>query len=325
MKKVIISVSLVAASLLNAGVSDLLDGNKTQDNRNLNQNELDKLKSMERDRLRKTQVKLQENAFAQNLLNNFLTEMLNKSNDKISTMIDSRIDYINMKLSSKYDKKFGELNKKYEIKINQIETENAKNFAIFKNTLKEELKTLENIKVNLKSKQELLDKKITKLDFIFNDIKNQIKSYTTYIDSKFSLKSVKETELSRILLLKEVFPIKYIKNYNSKNNINIVLNNNKEYYINSMVTERCRISDLSRTHIKIQCIDVKNKVYENIMKLEITEPEKDYILKAIDGKLKDGNKSYPEMETEISGSMDMNENNLTNKEDIDYKKMLEVK
>jgi len=325
MKKIIISMSLVTASLLNAGVTDMLDSNSNANTRSQNQTELDNLKSIERDRLRKTQVKLQEDSFAQTLLNNFLTEMLNKSNEKISTMIDSRIDYINMKLSGKYDKKFEELNKKYNIKIKQIETENAKNFALFKNTLKEELKTLENIKVNLKAKQELLDKKISKLDFIFNDIKLQIKTYTTYIDSKFSLKSVKETELSRILLLKEVFPIKYIRNYNSKNNINIVLNNNKEYYINSMVTERCRVSDLSRTHIKIQCIDIKNKVYENIMKLEITNPKDDYILKAIDGKLKEGNQSYPKSEEVITGDNNLNENDLMDQENIDYKQMLKVK
>jgi hypothetical protein len=325
MKKIIISVSLVAASLLNAGVTDMLDGNSNANARNQNQTELDNLKSLERERLRKTQVKLQENSFAQTLLNNFLTEMLNKSNEKISTMIDSRIDYINMKLSGKYDKKFDELNKRYNIKIKQIETENAKNFAMFKSTLKEELKTLENIKVNLKAKQELLDKKISKLDFIFNDIKEQIKTYTTYIDSKFSLKSVKETELSRIFLLKETFPIKYIRNYNSKNNINIVLNNNKEYYINSMVTERCRVSDLSRTHIKIQCIDIKNKVYENIMKLVITSPEDDYILKSIDGKLKETNTSYPKSEEVTTGSMDLNENELMDQGNADYKQMLKVK
>lgn len=314
MRKVVMSLAvfglLIDASAESKLSVDEVVKNTKKDKKKTNrsQSALDKLKMEERKRLQKSQVKLLANPYAQDLLSNFLNELISKSDAKMDKMIEKRIDAIDAKARKIYYDQIKQINLDFETKSKEYENINAKKFNNLKETLKNELNLMEENKENLVLKQKEINDKILKLEGIFNKIGEKMTEYTKYIDSKFSLKGVKETELSRIFLLKETFPIKYVKNFNNKRSISIVLNNNKEYKIHSMLTERCRIADLSRSHIKIQCIDIKNKLYENIMTLQITKPEHDYILKSIDKKIKEGNKNYSKKELIEAGISSKDEN-----------------
>jgi hypothetical protein len=314
-KKIILS-SLLFSSLQADILEDMAkkvnsDSGEYQETSNKSQTELDKLRLEERNRLIKTQVKLQENPFAQKMLNDFVKKVISNSNNTLNSMIEAKIEIINLKIKSIYNTSKSSLEELMETKLLELETRNSEKFLALKNSLEQQFKEIEDTKSNLVKKQVKLDKKIAKLDTIFDSINKKINDYTSYIDSKFSLKGVKETELSRILLLKETFPIKYVKNFNSKSKITLVLNNNKEYKINSMLNERCRVSDLSRSHIKVQCIYIKNRLFENIMQLKITPIEDDYILNAIDKKIRSGNTDYIKTEIEETG---VNSKNLDNVE-----------
>jgi len=282
-------------------VSSLLNGNTVIDKIDVNQ-----LKSQEEKIAQQNVNKIKNNPFALKSLNIFIDNAIKKS----SSSIDQKITkIINRKITNFQTEITNQLKKqKYNTKkeINNLK-ESVNQLSIQINELKKIILEQNN---NLKNNIKLVKDNVDDIYSKFNNVKKEVDEYTSYVEDKFSLKGVKETELSRILLLKDTFPIKYVKNFNLKSKIAVVLNNNKEYRINSMLNERCRIRDLSRTHIKIQCIDVKDRLFENTLILKITKPENDYILNTYDTQIKTNNGVYPKKEVIKNGTPDLDKNKM---------------
>jgi len=294
MKKLILTLGL-ASSIITANAGSLISDQQELKNEKVETNklnELEKMKAAELAQGKKSIVLYESNPIVQELLTEFLKQIIDNSEVRYTELLGKYTKELNEKIKNR----IGEEIEILKAENTKLKKELEENQVKIKKNLKEiitnEVETIKGLKRQVDEKQAENKKQMEKLKELFTSMQDKMDSYTKYIDSKFSLKAVKEIELSRILLLKDNFPIKYMKNFNDRTQISIVLNNEKEYNINSMITERCRVSNLTTTHVNIECIDSNNKIYSNVMELEIVTPENDYILKSIDKQLKVSNEKY---------------------------------
>lgn len=255
-------------------------------------NSLEKLKAQEINQVKKSITLYENNPIVQELLMQFLEQIINNSETKYTELLSKYTNELNNSIKNRIGEEVEILRMENTRLQKLLETNQLAAEKTLKNAIAIEVDKIKGIKIELEDKQVANDKQMIALASMFKSIEDKMSSYTKYINTKFSLKAVKEIELSRILLLKEKFPIKYIKNFNNKSQISIVLNNEKEHIVNSMVTDRCRIQNITNTHISIECIDINNKIYKNTMRLEIVEPENDYIINSIQKQLSFSNKKY---------------------------------
>jgi len=273
-------------------------------------NELENLKSLELDQTKRSILLFENNPLVQSLLMNFLkgimessegkfVEIMNKYSDKLSNKIRLRIAE-ELNILRIENNRLKRDSKQYSIKI-----EKDLNLLVVN-----EIKKIKKLKVIIEENQKHTDSQMETLKNVFQEVQDKMDSYTKYIDSKFNLSAVKDIELSRVFLIKDFFPVKYIKNFNSKTNITLVMNSDKEYGINSMITDRCRIEKLTNKHITIECIDANDKMYNNTMNLEITKAKDDYILNARKKKKNSKNKNFEEDSWEERQDMGNIERNI---------------
>lgn len=244
-------------------------------------NELENLKSLELNQTKKSILLFENNPLVQSLLMKFLKNIMENAEGKFGEVMTGYSD----KLSNKIRTRIRE-----EIRLLKMENEKEHREALqnqeniereLKLLVINEIKKIKKLKKIIEENQKTTNRQMKTLKNVFQEVQDKMDSYTKYIDSKFNLRAVKDIELSRVFLIKDFFPIKYIKNFNSKTNITVVMNSDKEYGINSMITERCRIEKLTNKHITIECIDANDNMYKNRMNLEITKAKNDYILNAM--------------------------------------------
>lgn len=216
-------------------------------------------------------------------------KIINKEIKKEVLNIKGKIDKIEVinkaelkKIKSKYKQILKDLDKK-EIKNGELKKE-------IQSLLTVQLLSIESkINNNTKKMNEIIKLKTENknLKNLYKNLKNEFSEFKKYVKSELSKKTKvveeksiyteKNIDLTKDLLKAEFFPIKYVKNFYSKEDITVVLNNAKEYKINSMITNRCRVLDMSKDKISIECIDFNNEIYTNTMMLEIVDKEEDFI------------------------------------------------
>ena len=293
MKKILMVVFSLGALYSEKIVSTQQELKKEQKSITEN-NELEKLKSLELDQTKKSILLFENNPLVQSLLMDFLKNIMTSSEGKFKDILNKHTQSLSSKIKVRIAEEVEILrieNNKIKKSVEQHQKETSKKLKLL---VLNEIKKIKDMKKIIEKNQEKNEKQMAVLKNVFKEVQDKMDSYTKYIDTKFSLKSVKDIELSRVFLIKDIFPIKYIKNFNSKVDITVVLNSDKEYGINSMITDRCRVEGLTNTHITIECIDANNKMYSNVMNLKITEEEDDYILNATKKKTKANNQNYSE-------------------------------
>ncbi len=294
MKRLILTLGVIS-TIVTANAQPLISDQKevSKEKKEMaKMDELERMKAIELEQSKKSIALYETNPMVQGLLSDFLKQIIENSEVRYTELLGKYTNELNNKIKNRIGEEI-EVLKAENIKLQkELKDMQAKQEKALKELVVNEVEGIKGLKKQVDEKQAQNDKQMQELRDLFTSIQEKMDSYTKYIDSKFSLKAVKEIELSRILLLKENFPIKYIKNFDNKTQISVVLNNEKEYSINSMITERCRVSDITSTHISIQCIDTNNKIYNNVMELNIVAPEEDYIINSINEQLKFSNKKY---------------------------------
>ncbi len=294
MKKIILVLG-VFGSIISLNAQPLISNQNevNQEKKDMaKMDQLDRMKAMELEQSKKSIALYESNPMVQELLSDFLKQIIENSEVRYTELLGKYTSELNNKIKNRIGEEIEVLkaeNIKLQKELKEMQVKQEKNL---KELIVNEVEDIKGLKKQVDEKQAANDKQMQELKELFGSIQEKMDSYTKYIDSKFSLKAVKEIELSRILLLKENFPIKYIKNFDNRTQVSVVLNNEKEYSINSMITERCRVSDITSTHISIQCIDTNNKIYNNVMELDIVSPEEDYIINSINEQLKFSNNKY---------------------------------
>jgi len=265
----------------------------------------EKIKKSNDEILEKSAFKIKDNPFTQKIFSDIVDETISKSNSKISKIIKNKMVNFKDSLQDEYSIKERKLINSLNKEMNKIDELNSKNLNKLKDELKmkmaKKIQEMNNTIDSMEKEKIYYKHKLEELDSKFNGIQNKLVKYISFIDDKLSLKQVKETNLGKLLLSNDYFPIKYVKDFNDKQRIAVVLNNNKEYKINSMITDDCRIVDLTRTNVKIECIDIRGNAYSNILGLRITDPDKDYILNATIKILRNANVDYDEKKTKTVG------------------------
>lgn len=301
LKKIVLSALLVNSVMFGAQIATETDVAKEQE-QIVRESRLIELQKEELNLIKKDIKLMENNPMVQTLLTDFLERMLNSSSGKFNQIIKLQSQKLSNEVNAQVQnelKRFQQSNERYRQELKTIQEQQIENIKL---SFQKSFEEIQKLKDSIEMKQKQNAQTMNELKEMFVKVQDKMDSYTNYIDNKFSLKAVKAVNLSRLLLVKDTFPIKYVKNFNSKETITVILNTNKEYKINSMVTERCRIKDLSDRQIEVECIDVNNKIYNNVMRLEITEEKDDYILNAIKKSTSNNNSTYGEKPKETTNT-----------------------
>lgn len=301
LKKIVLSALLVNSVMFGAQIATETDVAKEQE-QIVRESRLIELQKEELNLIKKDIKLMENNPMVQTLLTDFLERMLNSSSGKFNQIIKLQSQKLSNEVNAQVQnelKRFQQSNERYRQELKTIQEQQIENIKL---SFQKSFEEIQKLKDSIEMKQKQNAQTMNELKEMFVKVQDKMDSYTNYIDNKFSLKAVKAVNLSRLLLVKDTFPIKYVKNFNSKETITVILNTNKEYKINSMVTERCRIKDLSDRQIEVECIDVNNKIYNNVMRLEIIEEKDDYILNAIKKSTSNNNSTYGEKPKETTNT-----------------------